>query len=129
MRYVIVDMEGASREYFSRREDVRAALRELEAEQPGIAGDLLVLTYDDEGHLIGEPESAVDVLTLVFFPLVGQSANRLLITDLWTGGLSGVATMASGQAWPVTAPSMLAPVHPYQYESEAAGLSGAGQLS
>lgn len=62
MRYVIVDMDGASREYFSRRSDVREALLELEQEHAGIANELLVVRYDEDGLRVGEPESSFDVL-------------------------------------------------------------------
>jgi hypothetical protein len=127
MRYVIVDMDGASRDYFSRRDDVREALRELEDEHPGIADDLLVMSYGDDGQRIGEPEPAVEVLaSVVLEPLsgLGVGATRFLITDLWTVLPSTDATSAtaSDRAWPGVIPSTPVPTRPYEYESEATAI-------
>jgi hypothetical protein len=63
MRFTIVDLEGASRDYFSRREDVLDALAEFESEHPGAAEELFVVTYDDDGNRSGEPERGDEVLT------------------------------------------------------------------
>jgi hypothetical protein len=126
MRYVIVDMDGASRDYFSRRKDVRDALRELEGEHPGIVGDLLVVTYGNDGQQIGKSEAAVEVLAAVpLEPMIGfgASATRLLVTDLWAGmPTAPVATMASGHACPVMIPSASAPMRPYEYGSGGAAV-------
>jgi hypothetical protein len=63
MRYVIVDLEGASRDYFGRRSDVRDALLEHEQERPGAAQELFVAKYDDmSGERIGELERGDEVL-------------------------------------------------------------------
>lgn len=62
MRYVIVDLDGASRDYFSDRQALVDELRELEAEQPGSAIEFYVVSYDDDGLRVDEPERADEVL-------------------------------------------------------------------
>ena len=62
MRFVIVDLEGASRDYFSDRGDLVDALLELEVEHAGTATELFVVTYDDEGERLAEPERGDEVL-------------------------------------------------------------------
>lgn len=64
MRFVIVDLEGASRDYFSQRPDVVEALQELETEQPGTAADFYVVSYDAGGLRIAAPERGDEVLAL-----------------------------------------------------------------
>jgi len=49
MRYVIVDLDGASREYFGTLGEVLKELRRLEDEAPGIAEELFVAVYGDDG--------------------------------------------------------------------------------
>jgi len=61
MRYVIVDLEGASRDYFETREAVREALGEAERDWPGAAAELYVVTYD-AGVELGEPERGDELL-------------------------------------------------------------------
>lgn len=63
MRYAIVDLDGASRDYFSVRQDAHEALAEAELEHPGSARELFVVKYDDAtGEQIGEPERGDEVL-------------------------------------------------------------------
>lgn len=62
MRFVIVDLEGASRDYFSGRQDLVDALAELEAEQPGTAAEVFIVSYDEAGERVGEPERADELL-------------------------------------------------------------------
>jgi hypothetical protein len=62
MRYVIVDLDGASRAYFDTRGHILKALRDLEDETPGIAAELHVVTYDDSGARIRSPEPADSLL-------------------------------------------------------------------
>ena len=50
MEYVLVDKEGASRDYLDAAHDVGAALREA----GGNAGDFYVLAYTDAGEQLGE---------------------------------------------------------------------------
>lgn len=61
MRYVIVDLDGASRDYFRTRGAVREALIEIETEAPGTAAELYVVTYDDDERQ-GEPERGDELL-------------------------------------------------------------------
>lgn len=65
MRFVIVDLEGASRDYFSQLPDVVEALEELEAEQPGMAAELFISAYDAAGRLLAEPERGDELLVRV----------------------------------------------------------------
>jgi hypothetical protein len=62
MRYVIVDLDGAAREHLSNRADLRDVLREVEADTPGIAAELYVLTYDAYGDRVGEAERGDELL-------------------------------------------------------------------
>lgn len=63
MRYVLVDLDGASRDYFSTRGAAHLALEEIEAEAPGSASELYVVTYDDDGVRQGDPERGDELLT------------------------------------------------------------------
>lgn len=62
MRYVIVDLEGASRDYFATPEAVAEALLEIEADAPSSAAELYVVTYDDDGAQCGDPERGDELL-------------------------------------------------------------------
>ena len=62
MRYVIVDLEGASRDYFSERQDLVDAIAEVEADQPGAADELFIMTYDEAGERTGDPERGDELL-------------------------------------------------------------------
>jgi hypothetical protein len=62
MRFVIVDLEGASRDYFSEWQDLVEALTELEAEAPGTTEEVFVMTYDEANERCGEPERGDEVL-------------------------------------------------------------------
>lgn len=63
MRFVIVDLEGASRDYFSDRQDLVDALLELETECPGAAGEVFAMTYDEANERVGEPIRGDELLT------------------------------------------------------------------
>lgn len=63
MRYVIVDLDGASRAYFGTRGEVLNELRHLEDETPGIATELYVAVYGDDGGPRKAPELADELLT------------------------------------------------------------------
>jgi hypothetical protein len=63
MRYVLVDLQGASREHFESRDAARNAILELEDEDPGVAGELYVVAYDDDGSQVGEPERGDELLS------------------------------------------------------------------
>ena len=62
MRYVIVDLDGASRGHYSTRGAVRDALRDAEQDHPGIAEELYVTTYDDDRARVGKPERGDELL-------------------------------------------------------------------
>ncbi len=64
MRFVIVDLDGASRDYFSERQDVVEALEELESEHAGATGEVFVVTYDEQGSRVGEPERGDEIVAL-----------------------------------------------------------------
>src|SRR5688572_6218775 len=61
MRYVIVDLEGASRDYFDDRQDLVQSLDEIENDHPGITAELFVVAYDAEGARVGKPERADEI--------------------------------------------------------------------
>jgi hypothetical protein len=54
MRYVIVDLDGASRDYFDTLDAVGSALREAESDAPGAAAELYVVAYSDGGDRMAE---------------------------------------------------------------------------
>jgi hypothetical protein len=62
MRYVIVDLEGASRDYFGERQELIEALEELGGEEPGTTAEVFIVTYDERGDRVGEPERGDEVL-------------------------------------------------------------------
>lgn len=62
MRYVLVDLDGASRDYFATRGAVHDALCEIELEGEGAAAELYVVTYDDDGSKQGQPERGDELL-------------------------------------------------------------------
>jgi hypothetical protein len=62
MRYAIVDLEGAAREYFSTRAGVRDALIELEADDPGVAAEVYIVAYNDDRVVVDEPERGDELL-------------------------------------------------------------------
>ena len=61
MRYVAVDSEGASREYFDDLEDVADWLDAVEAKYPGVGEEFLVRTYTDDWQKYGRPSRANDI--------------------------------------------------------------------
>jgi hypothetical protein len=58
MRYVIVDLEGASRGHFATYSDLLEVIDETRADDPSLLNDLLVLRYDDGGGRVGDPIQA-----------------------------------------------------------------------
>ena len=62
MRHVIVDMYGRSLAYCDRREDTIEAICAEEEICPGVSSELMLITYDSQGHRIGKPEPADEVL-------------------------------------------------------------------
>lgn len=80
MRYVIVDLEGASRDYFETSESAREALFEAELDAPGSAAELYVVTYDDTGTESGEPERGDELLRSASKSVaVGGGENQLVV--------------------------------------------------
>lgn len=64
-RYVIVDLEGASRDYFDYLDDLAAWLQRATQKHPGVERELLVRTYDDAGKKIGKAQWAAECLARV----------------------------------------------------------------
>jgi hypothetical protein len=64
MRYVIVDQDGRSGEYFDSFDDVIWAMQALRKEDPELAADVMILTYED-GRRTGEPIDASHIPYLV----------------------------------------------------------------
>jgi len=60
MRFVIVDQDGRSGEYLDSFHDVILAMQSLREEDPELAADVMVLTYED-GHRVGAPIDASQV--------------------------------------------------------------------
>jgi hypothetical protein len=54
MRYVIVDQDGRSGGYLDSFHDVILAMQALRKDEPELAADVMVLTYED-GERVGEP--------------------------------------------------------------------------
>jgi len=55
MRYAVVDLDGASRDYFDTLDAVASALREAERDVSGAAAELYVVAYDDGGARLADP--------------------------------------------------------------------------
>ena len=72
MRYVIVDQDGAGRDYFDDRSVLEAELRQVQREDPDLLRDLLVTTYDDTGRRV-RSDRAEDVLPLMQTQVVMSS--------------------------------------------------------
>ncbi len=66
--YVLVDKDGRSREYFTRKSDALKEARRLEGAREGATAGWMVLTYDDDGEAIGEPEWVDDLLATPVAP-------------------------------------------------------------
>jgi hypothetical protein len=62
MEYVLSDSSGRTRDYFDDRDDALAALCEEEQDKPGITAGWMLLTFDEDGQELGEPEWAEDLL-------------------------------------------------------------------
>jgi hypothetical protein len=78
MEYVWSDKDGRTREFFDSRDDAIEALREEQNAQPGITAGWMLLTYDDDGQEVGEPEWAEDLLptdTVVSFVTVAEGVG------------------------------------------------------
>src|SRR4051812_20733538 len=61
MRYVIADLDGRTHAYFDLRGQARAALREIQDEDPEMIDELYVVAYDG-GRRVRAPEPAAVVL-------------------------------------------------------------------
>jgi hypothetical protein len=86
MRYVLVDLEGASRDYFSSRDAAREALLEIEEEAPGASTELYVVAYDDDGRA-GRPERGDELLST---PVLDWAAPR--VASRIVSGASSITT-------------------------------------
>ncbi len=62
MRYVIVDLDGASRAYFNTRGEIRSYLQDLRDDDAGIIADLFVVAYAEDGQRVGGPQSAEELV-------------------------------------------------------------------
>lgn len=62
MRYVIVDLDGASRDYFATMEGAREAIYESEVDARGSAAELYVVAYADGGERVGDPVRGDELL-------------------------------------------------------------------
>lgn len=61
-RYVVADLDGRSHAYFSTRNEARAGLREIVAEDPQSLDELYVVGYDTAGRRFYGPVTAADFL-------------------------------------------------------------------
>ncbi|HEV3323831.1 MAG TPA: hypothetical protein VG147_16775 [Solirubrobacteraceae bacterium] len=62
MRYIVVDLEGASRVSFGRLSEMRDWAREVSAHDADILGELLIERYDARGQKVGESQWADEFL-------------------------------------------------------------------
>ena len=62
MRYVIVDLYGASREHLDSAEELMDVLREIEDDAAGSTAELFVVTYDEDGNRLDQTRRADEVL-------------------------------------------------------------------
>jgi hypothetical protein len=85
MRYVIVDIDGAPRDYFATLADVLEALQEVEADAPSALNELYVVTYNDDDVRHGEPLRGDEVLAaLTEDPTFAAAAMRRIIAPIST---------------------------------------------
>jgi hypothetical protein len=61
MDYMLVDSSGNALDGFSDRDRAEAAFRQLLTEDPQAAYDVVLLTYDRRGVVVGEPVVAADL--------------------------------------------------------------------
>jgi hypothetical protein len=104
MRYVLVDLQGASREHFESRDAARNAVLELEDEDPGVAGEVYMLAYDDDGSQVGEPERGDELLSR---PVLNWSdAPALDLMNLALVAPNTIVTGASSTTQPPPTPAL-----------------------
>lgn len=82
MRYMIVDLGGASRVAFTSLSRLRDWAHALNEQDPVRLGDLLIERYDDHGHKVGESEWADD-----FLSDLGESDALMGSQDLTTANV------------------------------------------
>jgi hypothetical protein len=93
MEYAWSDRDGRTREFFDSRDEAIEALREEENTQPGITAGWMLLTYDDDGEEVGNPEWAEELLsqeTVVSFVIVGEGVGAFVPVP--QEGMSGRVT-------------------------------------
>jgi len=95
MEYVWSDRDGRTREFFDSRDDAIEALREEEKAQPGITAGWMLLTYDDDGEEVGDPEWAEELLrqeTVVSFVTVAEGVGLFVAGPRAESSGSGPST-------------------------------------
>jgi hypothetical protein len=62
MRYVIIDLDGASRGHFDVFSDLLEVIDDVRRDDPEMVDELHVLQYDDDGERVGAPIPALTLL-------------------------------------------------------------------
>lgn len=92
MRYVIVDHNGASHDYFDDARELLEAIDEIERDDSASLAEIMVLRYDDQGARVGDPIEAV--------ALVAHDAESVLSNVGGTYRLTyGVASAYVARDW------------------------------
>lgn len=95
MEYVLSDKDGRTRDYFDDRADALEALRDEESKQMGITAGWMLLTYDDDGQEVGDPEWAEELLsqeTVVSFVTVAEGVGLFVAGPRAGSSGSGMST-------------------------------------
>ena len=77
--YALVDKDGRLREDFDRKSDAIEELIRIEGKHPGATGTWMLLTYDDAGRQVCDPEWAGDLLAKATSPetvILGEGVAR-----------------------------------------------------
>jgi hypothetical protein len=61
MNYVILDSTANLVDSFDREDEARAALETIVHQDPEAADEYAMLTYDDEGHPVGEATTGAEL--------------------------------------------------------------------
>jgi len=96
--YALVDKDGRLREDFDRKSDAIDELISIEREQPDATAGWMLLTYDDAGRQVGEPEWADHLLALAtkgLLRFVTVSEGRGLFVAGSPGASSGTGRSTS----------------------------------
>jgi hypothetical protein len=116
MEFVWADKDGKSHDYFDERRDAVEALCQEEREQPGITAGWMLLTYNDQGEEVGEPEWA-DVLLSDRGEATSSMPSPFALATDSLAGFTAVLRSAPQDSWSGMA---LTTTYAFSYRHEGA---------